>query len=279
MDIGRPYSRLLFRLERLNTLSAVDRQRIIDLPLKLVNYPADREIVSYGYSTSRCTLVLDGFLYSHKPAAGSRRQITSFFVPGDVVDLPTLYLPKVDHTIASLGPAVLAFVPHAALKEVLNESSALAQAFWRETLMQAAIFHEWVVNLGRRDAFARLAHIVCELTVRLQSVDLARDLSFSIPWTQMDVADACGISNVHANRIIQELRHLELVEWDSRRLKIRDWSALVRLGDFNDDYLQYRAITRKDAALAEQGVPEMSLARIRTPSAARGVSGVIKTDF
>jgi CRP-like cAMP-binding protein len=278
MDTGRPYSRLLLRLERLNTLSVEDRQRIIDLPLKLVNYPADREIVSYGYSASRCTLVLDGFLYGHKPVAGSRRQITSFFVPGDLVDLSTLYLPKVDHTIATLGPAVLAFIPHAALKHALDESSALAQAFWRETLMQAAIFQEWVVNLGRRDAFARLAHIVCELTVRLRSVGLARDLSFSMPWTQMDVADACGISNVHANRVIQELRHLELVEWDSRRLKIRNWSALVRLADFSDDYLQYHAITGNDPALAEQGVPEVSLARMRTPSVARGVSGVIKTD-
>src|SRR3954465_8643759 len=150
METGRPYSRLLFRLERLRPLSAADKQRVVDLPLKLVNYPADREIVSYGYSTSRCTIVLDGFLYSHKAVAVSRRQITSFFVPGDVVDLPTLYLPKVDHTIATLGPAVLAFVPHAALKEVLDGSSTLAQAFWRETLMQAAIFQEWVVNLGRR---------------------------------------------------------------------------------------------------------------------------------
>ena len=277
MDIGRPYSRLLFRLERRNRLSAVDRQRIIDLPLQLANYPAECEIVSYGYSTSRCTLVLDGFLYSHKPAAGSRRQITSFFVPGDVVDLPTLYLPKVDHTVATLGSAVLAFVPHAALKSVLDESSALAQAFWRETLMQAAIFQEWVVNLGRRDAFARLAHIVCELTVRLQSVGLARDFSFSMPWTQMDVADACGISNVHSNRVIQELRHLELVEWNSRRLKIRNWSALVRLAGFNDDYLHYDAITRNDAASAEQDVPESS-ARMSIPSTARGASGVIKTD-
>jgi CRP-like cAMP-binding protein len=276
MDTGRPYSRLLFRLERLNRLSAIDRQRIIDLPLQLANYPAEWEIVSYGSSTSRCTLVLDGFLYSHKPVAGSRRQITSFFVPGDVVDLPTLYLPKVDHTVATLGPAVLAFVPHAALKRVLDESSALAQAFWRETLMQAAIFQEWVVNLGRRDAFARLAHIVCELTVRLQSVGLARDFSFSMPWTQMDVADACGISNVHANRVIQELRHLELVEWNSRRLKIRNWSALVRLADFNDDYLQCDAITRNHAA-PTQDVPETS-ERMPMPFGARGVSGVIKTD-
>jgi hypothetical protein len=169
-------------------------------------------------------------------------------------------------------------VPHAALKEVLDGSSTLAQAFWRETLMQAAIFQEWVVNLGRRDAFARVAHIICELTVRLQSVGLARDLSFSMPWTQMDVADACGISNVHANRVIQELRHLELVEWNSRRLKIRDWNALTRLADFNDDYLQCYAIPENDATPAERDASEVNSTRMPMPSATRGASGVLKAD-
>src|SRR5689334_9975083 len=126
METGRPYSRLLVRLERLNALSAEDKQRIADLPLKLVNYPPRRDVLSYGYVTSRCTLVLDGFLYSHKLVSG-RRQITSFFVPGDVADLATLYLPTVDHSITTLGPAVLAFVPHAELEEAAHASTALAR--------------------------------------------------------------------------------------------------------------------------------------------------------
>jgi CRP-like cAMP-binding protein len=107
---------------------------------------------------------------------------------------------------------VLALVPHSVLKEAIDKSTSLSQAFWRETLIQAAIFQEWVVNLGRRDAFARLAHILCELTVRLQASGLARDLSFAVPWTQLDVAAACGISNVHANRVIHEFRHLGILE-------------------------------------------------------------------
>jgi hypothetical protein len=98
MESGRPYSRLLHRLERLNTLSAVDRQRIAELPLKLVNYPAGRDVVLQGYSPSRCTLVLDGFLCGHKPVSGSRRQITSFFVAGDIADLATLHLPAVNYS-------------------------------------------------------------------------------------------------------------------------------------------------------------------------------------
>jgi CRP-like cAMP-binding protein len=246
METGRPYSRLLARFERFNTLLPDDRARLTSLPLKLINFPADSEIVSYGQTCSRCSLLLDGFLYSHKIVAGSRRQITSFYVPGDMADLTTLYLPTVDHTITTLGPAVLAFVPHATLRELLDQSPRLAQAFWRETLVQASIFQEWVVNLGRRDAAARLAHILCELTIRLQAAGLARDLSFSMPWTQTDVADACGISSVHANRVIQEFRHLGLVEWESRRIKIRDWTALVRLAEFNDDYLQCHAPTLTD---------------------------------
>jgi CRP-like cAMP-binding protein len=252
MVTGQLFSRWLLRLERLGALSAPDRQRIADLPLKLVNFPAEREVISYGYSPSQCTLVLDGFLYSHKLVSRSRRQILSFFVPGDVADLPTLYLPMIDCGITTLGPAVLAVVPHRALKEVLNQSPTLARAFWRETLMQAAISREWVANLGSRDSLARVAHIVCELTVRLQAVGLARDLSFAMPWTQVDLADACGISNVHANRVVQELRMRGLVEWDSKRVKIRDWNSLVQLGDFNDDYLQCDISTMKEPPLLGQ---------------------------
>ena len=254
MEAGRPYTRLLLRLERHNTLSADDRRHIASLPLKLANLSAGRDVITYGEQASRCTLVLDGFLYSHKRVAGSRRQITSFFVPGDIADLGTLYLPFADCRITTLGNAVLAFVSHGALQELLDEAPALAVAFWRESLMQAAIFHEWIANLGRRDAIARIAHIVCELAVRLQVVGLARDLSFSVPWTQTDVADASGISNVHANRVIQELRHLGLMEWDSRHIRIRDWGALVKLGDFSDGYLRCRERTTMELAPLPPGV-------------------------
>jgi CRP-like cAMP-binding protein len=135
------------------------------------------------------------------------------------------------------------------LREVLDQSSNLAQALWRETLIQGAIFQQWLVNLGTRDASGRLAHLLCELTMRLQSVGHARDFSFNMPWAQTDVADACGISSVHANRVIQEFRRAGLVEWESRRVKIRDWDALAGVAGFNDEYLQCRAGPTKDAQL------------------------------
>jgi CRP-like cAMP-binding protein len=136
---------------------------------------------------------------------------------------------------------VAALVPHAALKDMLDRSPQLANAFWRDILVQVAIFQEWITSLGRREALARVAHIVCELAVRLQAVDLAHDLCLSIRLTQADLADACGISNVHANRVVQELRHLGLVEWNSNQIKIRDWGTLARCGDFSGNYLHCSA--------------------------------------
>jgi CRP-like cAMP-binding protein len=238
MEIGRPYSRLLHRLERLDALSGHDRQLIAELPLTVANFSANEEIACHGEAHSRCTLVLGGFLYSHKRVNGSRRQITSFFVPGDIPDLHTLHLAPLDDGLSTLGPAVVAFMPHAAVRAMLDRSPRLSKAFWRDTFIRLAILREWVTNLGRRDSISRVAHVICELAVRLQGVDLAQNLCFSIPWTQTDLADACGISNVHANRVVQELRRLGLVEWDSRKIRIRDWDAIAKIGDFSDEYLQ-----------------------------------------
>jgi CRP-like cAMP-binding protein len=256
MEIGRPYSRLLYRLERCGALSAEDRQRIAELPLTVTNIAAHQEIAHQGDAPSRCTLVLGGFLFSHKLASGWRRQITSFVVPGDIADLHTLHLSSLDHSLSALGPAVVAFLPHAALKDMLDSSPQLAQAFWRETFIEAAISREWLTNLGRREAIARVAHVVCELAVRLQAVDLARNLCFSIPWTQSDLADACGISSVHANRVVQELRRSDLVDWDAKQVRIRDWEALTRLGDFSDHYLHGRTALKENSLPLEVKVPE-----------------------
>jgi CRP-like cAMP-binding protein len=239
MEIGRPYSRLLYRLERFSTLSCEDRRLVAELPLRVVNFSADQQVYRYGDCLPQCILVISGFLYSDKPIGTSRRQITSLHVPGDVAGLQSLHLPRREHSLHALGPAVVAFLPPTALKYMLDRSPELNRAFWRETLIQGEILREWIANVGRREALARVAHLVCELAMRLQAADLGRDLCLSIPWTQVDVADACGISNVHANRVVQELRRLGLVDWDSKQVKIRDWEGLVRTGDFSDDYLQF----------------------------------------
>lgn len=255
MEIGRPYSRLLQRLERFNSLSSEERQYVAELPLAVVNFSANQEVAHQGDTRSRCTLLLNGFLCGHKAVDHSRRQITSLIVPGDIADLNTLHLTATDHSISALGPAVVAFLPHAAFMHMLDRSPHLARAFWREAFVEAAILREWVVNLGRREALARVAHVLCELVVRLQAVDLARNFCFSMPWTQMDLADVCGISGVHANRVIQELRRLGLVEWDCKQVKILNWDGLAKVGDFSDGYLQSRTAPN-GAVRLDQGLSE-----------------------
>src|SRR3954453_19686897 len=247
MEVGRPYSRLLCRLERYGALDSEDRQRISELPLNVTNLAANQAITHQGDRPSGCVLVLGGYLYTHKIASGARRQITSFVIPGDLADLQALYLHSVDYNLSTLGPAAVAFLPHDALRDTLARSPRLAWAFWRETFIESSIFREWITNLGRRDALARVAHVVCELTARLQAVALARNLCFSIPLTQAELADACGISSVHANRVVQELRRLGLVEWDSKQVRIRDWKGLARIGDFSAEYLQLPNATRETA--------------------------------
>jgi CRP-like cAMP-binding protein len=252
MEIGHPYSRLLAKLERFNSLSSEDRRLIAELPLTVVNFAANQPVYRHGDAPPCCNLVLNGFLYSGKLIGPSRRQITSLHIPGDVAGLQSLHLPYLEHNLYALGPAVVALLPHSAVKYLLDSSQALNHAFWRETFVETTILREWVANLGRREALARVAHLVCEIAVRLQAVNLARNSCFSIAWTQMDVADACGISGVHANRVVQELRHLGLVDWDSRLVKIRDWEGLVRTGEFSDDYLQLRAAGSSSFAETER---------------------------
>lgn len=237
MEIGRPYSRLLHRLESCRPLLPEDRQRIADLPLTVANVGAGQDIVRQGDASDRCTVVLNGFLCAHKRVGRVQRQITAFFLPGDIADLSSLYLPNLDYGLATVGSAVVAFTPHTALHAALERAPMLTEALWCQSLVQAATSREWLATIGRRDALARVAHLVCEIAVRLQAVGLARDLRFSIPWTQTDIADACGISNVHANRVVQKLRRQGLVEWNTHGISILDWNGLVAAGGFSDDYL------------------------------------------
>ena len=123
-------------------------------------------------------------LAQERAASDSGRQIISFYVPGDIPDANTLHLPRMDHNLIGIGPAVVGFIPHDAVHAALAQSSALLHALWRETLIDAAVLRQWVVNLGQRESTARVAHVLCELAVRLDAVGLLRDRSLPIPWTR-----------------------------------------------------------------------------------------------
>jgi CRP-like cAMP-binding protein len=239
MEAGRPFNRVLRRLSAHLLVPEEVSNLLGNLPVTVKNVPPNQCIVREGDAPTHVSVVLDGYLYRHKMVNGSQRQIMSFLVPGDMPDLQCLFLKKLDHSLSALGPAVVGFVPLAAVRDAAQDSVALNQVFWHQTLIDAAIFQEWVINLGQRDALTRVSHVLCELHLRLKVVGLAREDRFSIPWIQADLADACGISTVHANRVVQELRRLGVVEWDTKRIRIVNGAELAKLGDFRADYLHY----------------------------------------
>jgi CRP-like cAMP-binding protein len=237
MTAGFAHSKLVARLRAIASLSDSEAAFIESLPMKLQNLPDGHDLVRQGDDVDQCCMLVDGYLFRHKIGAEGKRQIVSWHVPGDIPDLYSLHLNPMDHNITTLGPAVVAFIPHEPFHEIMHRSPALTHIFWRETLVDASLFREWVVNIGKREALARIAHMLCELVVRLQVVGLFKEDRFAFPASQTDIADATGITPVHANRMIQQLRGKGLIEWEGASIRVLDFAALQALAEFDDSYL------------------------------------------
>jgi CRP-like cAMP-binding protein len=240
MTMGFAHSKLTARLRAIALLDDADAALVENLPIKLQNVAGGQDIVRDGQTVDQCCMLVDGYLFRHKIAADGKRQIVSWHVPGDIPDLYSLHLDPIDHNITALGPAVICFISHHPFKEMLNASPGLTHIFWRETLVDSALFREWVVSLGKRDALARIAHMICELATRLRVVGLATEDRFQFPASQVDVADATGMTPVHANRMIQQLRAKGLIEWEGQTIRLLNFEGLKSLADFDEAYLHLR---------------------------------------
>ena len=249
MSIGFPHSRLISRLRAIASLGDADAALIENLPMKVRHVADHQDIVQDGQVLDQCCMLVDGFLFRQKSGPQGKRQILSWHVPGDIPDLYSLHLNPVDHTITALGPAVIAFIPHDAFLAMLARSEALVRIFWRETLVDSAAFREWAINLGRRDAITRIAHMICEVLTRLQVVGLAHENEFSFPASQVDISDATGMTPVHANRMIQQLRATNLIQWEGPRIRVTDFAGLRALGEFDDSYLHLRTAACRSAPM------------------------------
>jgi len=189
-----------------------------------------------GDASTQCGVVHAGFIASYK-IANDREQILAFYVPGDFPDLQTLFLPVSDHSVVSIGRSRVGLISHSDLKNVLAASPNLANIFWRETTIQATILREWICNVAARDALSCIAHLLCEIAFRMKAVDLLTDDSFQLPLTQQDLANASGISIVHVNRTLQELRKRRLIRWVNRTVTLSNFEELKRIAQFEPDYL------------------------------------------
>ncbi len=228
---------LVQKLESIADLSESERQALIALPLRIQEVRADQDVLQEGDRRSQCCLVLEGFACRYKFTEKGRRQIFAFHTPGDIPDLQSLFLRTMDHSLSTLTPCRLGFIQHEHLRGLLRQDPRLASVFWRDTLIDAAIFREWMIGIGRRSARARIAHLLCEMVLRLRAVGLEKDDAVPLPITQAELGDALGLSTVHVNRTLQDLRGENLVEWENGVLTVLDWKGLTLAGEFDPAYL------------------------------------------
>ena len=167
-----------------------ERRAITALPIMVRELKADADIVRDHDRPSQCCAILEGFSCRDKVLPEGRRQIMSFHIPGDIPDFQSLHLEIMDHSLATVVPSKVAFIPHEAVRTFLRAHSRIADVFWRETLIDAAVFREWVVNVGRRDDYARIAHVLCEIYMRLRAVGLVDGQAYQLPITQAELGDA-----------------------------------------------------------------------------------------
>ena len=226
----------LERLLRRSALSEADQQTVLSLPAEAAKLPAGSHFVPMNTIPRHACLVLDGIAARYGLAADGRRQITALYIRGDMPDLSSVILPPLSSALETLTQCTLLRVPHAALRNICH-SPAIAEALWRDTLVDMAISTEWVVNLGQRDAPTRIAHILCELAVRYGLGEHRHEFEFPMALTQHHLAEAAGISTVHANRAVQILKMRRLITMASRCLQVLDWQGLKRAADFDPAYL------------------------------------------
>lgn len=229
---------LTFKLDAYTKLSPADHAKIELLSRRNVrDIPARRDIVREGDKPHNLYLLLSGWACRYKTLPDGRRQIVALFLPGDLCDLHIYILKEMDHSVGALTSLKAAEIGRDDFEQLLSEHPRITQALWWDELVKIAIQREWTVNLGQRSAYERIAHLLCECFLRLRTVGLTTDNSCPFPLTQVDLADATGLTAVHVNRTLQELRKDGLIELHSRTLSIPDLSALKAAGLFNDNYL------------------------------------------
>jgi CRP-like cAMP-binding protein len=230
--------RMIRRLDARVSLSDADQDALRALPFSFRTMDAANYLVREGEPPQVCYLLISGFAYRHKVTGDGERQIVAVHMPGDFLDLQNSMLAVADHNVQALTRCEVATVPVAALRALAAAYPAVAMAMWVDTLVDASIFREWIVNVGRRDALSRIGHLLCEFALRLRAAGLADDSgSYELPMTQEQIADTVGLTPVHVNRVLKELGRRNLISREKRAVTIVDWDRLRHVGDFSARYL------------------------------------------
>jgi CRP-like cAMP-binding protein len=229
----------LLKLRARDEVGPEEETAIRGLVAATVDVPADQVLIHAGRDLNESTLLLDGWMARAKDLQSGQRQLAELQVPGDFVDLHGFTLKRLDHDLITLSRCRVATVPHSRLKDMTERFPHLARLYWLMTNIDAAIQREWTLSLGRRSAIARMAQLFCELRLRLGLVGLVQNDSYDFPLTQVELGECLGLTAVHVNRTIQELRRQGVVELERRRVTIRDLKALESIAEFDSRYLYF----------------------------------------
>jgi CRP-like cAMP-binding protein len=232
-----PSTPLVARLGRDAELGAGDVALLDHMTRNATMVPADRQLQSEGDEPQVLHVILDGLACRYKILADGRRQITAFLVPGDLCDFHVFLLPRVDDNVATLAPSLVASVPRQEVEAALAERPVLARAFWSSLLRDVSILREWLVNVGRRSAYERMAHLLWELYLRHAAVGKVSEGAFHLPLTQADLADALGLSTVYVNKTITRLRASGIIETDRRQIRVLRPEELSMIAGSEGGYL------------------------------------------
>jgi CRP-like cAMP-binding protein len=235
---------MLRKFETRAPLDEADRAALLALPHRRQFVEPAAYIVREGQAPDRSCLILSGFAFRHKLTVEGTRQIISVHIPGDFVDLDGALLNVSDHHVQALTRCEIASIPRPAMRELIATHPRVAMAMWVDSLIDASIFREWVVNVGRRDARSRIAHLLCEIARRLEVAGLAGQYGYELPMTQEQIADATGLTSVHVNRVLKGFDTEGLIKRDRRFIAIPDRERLREVAGFSELYLHLDQVTR-----------------------------------
>jgi CRP-like cAMP-binding protein len=228
----------ILKLKVRDAMSAEEERVLSDAVSRTEQVPSDKIVVRAGEELTFSVLLLEGLMCRYKDLRNGQRQIMELHVPGDFLDLHGFLLKRLDHCVMSLVPSRVAIVPHARLVAITEEHPHLCRLLWLTTLIDGAIHREWLLSLGRRSAIGRIAHFFCEMHARLGLIEMADATGFPLKITQTDLAECLGLTSVHVNRTLKELREAGLAVFRDGRVEILDFAGLKRTAEFDPEYLQ-----------------------------------------
>lgn len=237
MEVPEILERLIRKFELRAVLDDGDRAAVRALPFEKHAVDAGHYLMREGAVPQTSALLLSGFAYRHKLTADGDRQIMSFHIPGDVIDIEGAVLRVADHNAQTLTRAEIALVPIHRMLELFDRHPRVGRAMWVDTLIDASIYREWVMNVGRRPALQRIGHILCEFACRLDVGGAGIIDKYQLPMTQEQLGDAAGLTPVHVNRTLRQLEASNFIVRHKRAIEIPDWHRLCAMAGFNDRYL------------------------------------------